>query len=286
MPLTPAFESFKTASGKPFAAPSRAKLLAAAKILDEDLDKIMGDATEEIFASQPRPANFGPPIPAVAALPAQPSRVDSPAMWDGARTPFAVIHSENGGQADTPSRPSIKSDKVAYSMSVAQTEARPPPPTLSLKPLHPSVASSTNANGSSSTPLRPAAFRAPSSVIRPVPSPFRPPATPTNAHASTSSTPLRAPMQPPRQSTPATSTPVALRRVGVGLGMTPRSKGAKKRPAFTTPFKKGHEGGVGTLFEHSGGNGKEREIIPSSASKPKTPKVKKEYRKVFDLTRE
>ena len=67
--------------------------------------------------------------------------------------------------------------------------------------------------------------------------------------------------------------------------MTPRSKGAKKRPAFQTPFKKGHEGGVGTPFA-STEKGKERGIIPSSAQKGKVAKLKKEYRKVFDLTRE
>ena len=69
--------------------------------------------------------------------------------------------------------------------------------------------------------------------------------------------------------------------------MTPRAKGSTgKRPAFSTPFKKGHEGGVGTLFANAA-RGKEREIVvPGSAAKGKVAKVKKEYKKVFDLTRE
>lgn len=71
--------------------------------------------------------------------------------------------------------------------------------------------------------------------------------------------------------------------------MTPRTKGkggAAKRPAFSTPFKKGHENGVGTLFSLNGKR-KERDIPgTASAVKGKGKRVEKEYRKVFDLTRE
>jgi len=77
--------------------------------------------------------------------------------------------------------------------------------------------------------------------------------------------------------------------------MTPRTSakgkaGGAKRPAFSTPFKKGFEGGVGTLFDVGGkGKGKEREVVGSArkeTGKSRMEREREKFRKVFDLTRE
>ncbi|CDZ97877.1 rad51-associated protein brh2 [Phaffia rhodozyma] len=259
-----AFVGFQTGGGKAFKAPSQAALLAAAKLIESDLDtdiqKMLGLVSRGESSSQPiRPTGLRP-----------------------AQLPTTTLVSSSS--STTSSRPIHRPTMTSLSSSNRSIQPVPPSDTLSEPPssapssIQPS-SSSTNPSSippSSSTPVRPTTFRIPSVPLSisttttssgtPIRKPF------LTGHLQTSSRPpFRSPLNRPPSFVNTTGSPASssnitssiggsnsvsstpLRRIGVsgGLGLTPRSansvtgEGARrggrgaKRTGFSTPFKAG-----------------------------------------------